>query len=73
VVDADCEIGGERLDQRRTAVEFAVHGIVPGVDESRFEASAAAALDGLRDWLGLADGLPVTVRAHLRGELRRSG
>jgi organic hydroperoxide reductase OsmC/OhrA len=73
VVEADCEIGGEKLDHRLAAVEFGVHGIVEGVDEGGFEASAAAALDRLRDWLGLADELPVSVRAHLRGALRRSG
>jgi organic hydroperoxide reductase OsmC/OhrA len=73
VVEADCEIGGETLDHRLAAVEFGVHGLVDGVDESRFEASAAAALGRLRDWLSLDDELPVSVRAHLRGELRRSG
>jgi organic hydroperoxide reductase OsmC/OhrA len=73
VVEADCEIGGEKLDHRLAALDFAVHGIVDGIDESRFEASAAAARDRLRDWLGLADDLPVGLRAHLRGELRRSG
>jgi organic hydroperoxide reductase OsmC/OhrA len=73
VVEADCEIGGEKLDHRLAAVEFGVHGVVDGVDESRFEASAAAALERLRDWLSLDDELPVSVRAHLRGELRRSG
>jgi organic hydroperoxide reductase OsmC/OhrA len=73
VVEADCEIGGETLDHRLAALEFAVHGIAEGVDESRFEAAAAAALDRLRDWLGLADELPVSLRAHLRGGLRRSG
>lgn len=73
VVHTDCEIGGEKLAHRLAAVEFGVHGIVDGVDEGRFEASAAAALERLRDWLGLDDDLPVSVRAHLRGELRRSG
>jgi organic hydroperoxide reductase OsmC/OhrA len=73
VVDADCEIGGERLEHRVAAVEFAAHGIVDGVDEARFEDAAAAALERLRDWLGLDEELPVTVQAHLRGELRRSG
>jgi organic hydroperoxide reductase OsmC/OhrA len=73
VVEADCEIGGEKLDHRLSAVELGVHGMVEGVDEGRFEASAAAALERLRDWLGLDEELPVSVRAHLRGELRRSG
>lgn len=73
VVEADCEIGGEKLDHRLAAVEFGVHGVVDGVDESRFEASAAAALERLRDWLSLDEELPVSMRAHLRGELRHSG
>jgi organic hydroperoxide reductase OsmC/OhrA len=73
VVDADCEIGGQKLGHRLSAVEFGVHGIVDGVDEDRFEASAAAALERLRDWLGLVDELSVNVRAHLRGHVRRSG
>jgi organic hydroperoxide reductase OsmC/OhrA len=73
VVDADCEIGGEKLDHRVTAVEFSVHGIVEGVEESRFEASAGAALDRLRDWLGIGERVPLTVSAHLRGAVRRSG
>ena len=73
VVEADCDIGGETLDHRLAALEFAVHGIAEGVDEPRFEAAAASALDRLRDWLGLANELPVSLRAHLRGGLRRSG
>ena len=73
VVDADCEIGSEKLDHRVTAVEFAVHGIVDGVDEGRFEASAGTALDRIRDWLGMGERVSLTVSAHLRGEVRRSG
>jgi organic hydroperoxide reductase OsmC/OhrA len=73
VVDADCDIGAETLDHRLVAVEFGLHGIVDGVDEPRFEAAATEALERLRAWLALDDALPLTLRAHLRRELRRSG
>jgi len=73
VVDADCEIGGEKLDHRLSVVELSVHGIVDGLDEGGFEAAAAAALERVREWLGLREELPLAVSAHLRGELRRSG
>jgi organic hydroperoxide reductase OsmC/OhrA len=73
VVDAACEIGTDKLDHRVTAVDLSVHGIVDGVDESRFEAAAGTALDRLREWLGMGERVPLTVSAHLRGEVRRSG
>jgi organic hydroperoxide reductase OsmC/OhrA len=66
VVEADCEIGAGRVDHRLTAVEISVHGIVDGVDEAAFEASAHDALDRARGWLALEHGLPMNVRAHLR-------
>ena len=73
VVNADCELGAEKLDHRLVAVEIGAHGIVDGIDERGFEATAAVALERLRDWLGIDDSLEVSVHAHLRGELRRSG
>jgi organic hydroperoxide reductase OsmC/OhrA len=73
VVEAECEVGEGRLNRRLAAVDVAAHGIVDGVDESGFEASAGAALDRLRGWFGLSEGVPVSLRAHLRREFRRSG
>jgi organic hydroperoxide reductase OsmC/OhrA len=72
VADVECDIGTEPLAHRLTEVAIHVHGVVPGVDATAFEAEAGDALDRLRRALRLENGLAIFLRAQLR-DLRRSG